>query len=81
MDCIYERQDPDGFLPLLKDGKWGIYSDGNSYISPLFDELEIQSEEYLRARIGDQWGWVTFEGQLTSNKKEANYGSWSDADK
>ena len=81
MDVIFERQDPDGFLPLLKDGKWGIYADGDSYVTPKFDELRIQSEDFVRARIGDKWGWVTFEGELTQYKNKANYGSWADADK
>ena len=81
MDYIFERQDPDGFLPLLKEGKWGIYSDGDSYVTPKFDELRIQSEDFVRARIGDKWGWVTFEGELTQDNNKANYGSWADADK
>ena len=81
MDVIFERQDPDGFLPLLKDGKWGIYADGDFYITPKFDELQIQSEDYVRARIGDEWGWGTFEGELTQDRNKANYGSWADADK
>ena len=79
MDVIFERQDIDGILPLLKDGKWGIYADGDSYIIPKFDELLIQSEDYVRARIGDGWGWITFEGDLTQDQKKAFYGSWMDA--
>ena len=79
MDVIFERQDMEGILPLLKDGKWGIYADGDSYITPRFDELLIQSEEYVRARIGDEWGWITFEGDLTLYQEKAFYGSWMDA--
>ena len=80
MDCIYERQDTDGFLPLLKDGKWGIYTDWCYYIEPKFDELRIQSEDWVRARIGDTWGWVTIDGDLTDNEEEACYGSWANED-
>lgn len=79
MDVIFERQDIDGILPLLKDGKWGIYADGDSYITPKFDELLIQSEDYIRARIGVEWGWITFEGDLTLDLEKAFYGSWMDA--
>lgn len=79
MDVIFERQDPEGILPLLKDGKWGVFDDSDSYIAPKYDELLIQSEEYIRARIGDEWGWITFEGDLTLDQEMAFYGSWMDA--
>lgn len=81
LDDIFVRQDPDGFLPILKDGKWGILPEHNAYILPKFDELDIQSEDYLRARIGATWGWVTEEGELTDDKSEAEFGSWAEEGK
>lgn len=81
IDCMYERQDPDGFIPLFKDGKWGIYTDGDSYVTPIFDELLIRSEDYVRARIGEKWGWITIDGELTQDRNKANYGSWADTGK
>ena len=81
MDCIYERRDPDGFLPLLKGDMWGIYEGSRAYVYPKFDELIIQSEDYLRARIGDRWGWVDIDGNLTDSLLDAYYGSWYDFDK
>ena len=76
LDCIYEKPDHDSFLPLYMNGKWGIYSGEYDFVLPRFDELEIHCEDFLRARIGDQWGWVTLEGELTRDKCKANYGSW-----
>ena len=76
LDCIYEKPDHDSFLPLYMNGKWGLYSGGATFVLPKFDELEIHCEDFLRARIGHQWGWVTLEGELTQDKGEANYGSW-----
>ncbi len=81
MDAIYERQDPDGILPLEKDGLLGIYADSEDYIFPRFDELEILSEDYLRVRLGDEWGWLAADGSLTTDKSKAFYGSWYDAGK
>lgn len=82
LDDIFARQDTDSFLPILKDGKWGIFPDIiASYILPKFDELDIQSEDYLRARIGTTWGWVTAEGDLSDDKTEAAFGSWAEEDK
>ena len=81
MDAIYERQDPDGVLPLEKDGLWGIYADDEAYIYPRFDELEIYSEDYIRVRSGDLWGWLDAAGNLTTDKSQAFYGSWYDAEK
>ena len=76
MDCIYDSIDPDGVLPLRRDGKWGFYEEAGEYIAPQFDELSIHSEDYLRVRINETWGWVAGDGTFTKNKDEACYGSW-----
>ena len=81
LDNIFQRQDTDGFLPVLKDGKWGIFTDCEMFIYPKFDELAIRSEDYLRARIGSRWGWVTEKGNLSNNKRHAVFGSWYDDSK
>ena len=81
LDDIFERRDRDGFLPILRDGKWGIFPEHNAYILPKFDEIDIQSEDYLRARIGTTWGWITEEGNLTDDKSEAEFGSWAEEGK
>ena len=81
MDGIFERRDRDGFLPLLKDGKWGIYTDHGVLVTPRFDELRIRSEEYLQARIGEEWGWVTEDGGLSRERCEAAFGTFYDEDR
>ena len=81
LDDIFERRDPNGFLPILKDGKWGVYKDGGEYVLPKFDELAIVSEDYLRARIGSRWGWVTENGKLSNNRQHAAFGSWAECGK
>ena len=81
LDDIFERQDTDGFLPVLKDGKWGICTDNETFIPPKFDQLDIRSEDYLMARIGSRWGWVTENGDLTEDQRQAAIGSWYDVAK
>ena len=81
LDDIFERQDTDGFLPVLKDGKWGICTDSETFIPPKFDQLDICSEDCLKARIGSRWGWVTENGDLTEDQRQAAIGSWYDVAK
>ena len=81
LDDIFERQDTDGFIPVMKDGKWGIITDNETFIMPKFDELEIRSEDYLRARIGNRWGWVTEKGNLSNSRRYAAFGSWAEEGK
>ena len=81
MDDIFQRQDTDGFLPVLKDGKWGLCTDYETFIPPKFDQLDIRSEDMLKARIGSRWGWVTKNGDLTEDPQQAAIGSWYDESK
>ena len=78
LDDIFERQDTDGFIPIMKEGKWGICTDDETFILPKFDDLEIRSEDYLRARIGNRWGWVTKKGNLSNDRRHAAFGSWAE---
>ena len=80
MDDIFERH-PDGFLPVQNDVKWGICTDRETFIPPKFDQLYIRSEDYLMARIGSRWGWVTENGDLTEDQRQAAIGSWYDVAK
>lgn len=81
MDAVYGRLDPDGVIPLLKDGKWGLLAFESQFIKPVFDELDIRSESFVKARIGNQWGWIDLQGNLTQDRASAAIGSWYDDDK
>lgn len=78
MDEIYEMQDPDGCIPYIKDGKWGVYQLG-IYAPPVFERLEVWSEDYVKVWLDGQQGWVDSKGQFTTDKKKASVGSWYDA--
>lgn len=78
MDEIYEMQDPDGCIPFKKDGKWGVYQLG-IYAPPIFERLEVCSEDYVKVWLNGQQGWVDMNGQFTTNRKEASVGSWYDS--
>lgn len=77
MDEIYEMQDPDGCIPFEKDGKWGVYQLG-VYAPPIFERLEVWSEDYVKVWLNGKQGWVDTKGRFTMDKNEACIGSWYD---
>lgn len=79
-DEIYEMIDSDGIVPFIKDGKWGLCHLGVC-TAPIFEDIEICSEEYCRVLLNGQWGWIDSDGQFTMNKSEAWFGSWCDCEK
>lgn len=80
MDEIHEMIDPDGCIPLVKDGKWGLVHFYN-YVEPIYDRMEIRSEEYVKVWLRDEQGWLDIHGQFTRDKSQAFIGSWYDFEK
>lgn len=80
LDEVYSMQDPDGAIPVLKDGKIGFLW-GNTYTKPIFDDASINSETYTRVLLNGQWGWIDSDGKFTRKKVEASFGSWYDFSK
>jgi hypothetical protein len=56
-----------------KDGKEGILLSTGEFTAPIFDEIDYDIETPIRARIGDEWGFVTENGTLTQDEDEAYY--------
>jgi hypothetical protein len=80
MDEIHEMIDTDGCIPLVKDGKWGLVHLYN-YVEPIYDRMEIRSEEYVKVWLGDKQGWLDSHGQFTCDESQACIGSWCDFEK
>ena len=80
MDEIYAMQDPDGCIPFTKDGKWGV-AQLKVYAPPVFERLEVWSEDFVRVWLNGQQGWVNHDGQFTTNINDAHIGSWYDSSK
>ena len=80
MDEIYDMLDPDGAVPFEKDGKIGFVW-GDTYTSPIFDDVRICSEEYTKVLLNGEWGWIGHDGKFTRKKSEASFGSWYDSTK
>jgi hypothetical protein len=80
MDEFYEQIDTDGIIPYIKGEKWGMLHFGVS-TGAVFDDIDIRSEIYAKAKIGDEWFFVGGDGKPTKNEHEAWFGSWYDADK
>lgn len=80
MDEIYEMQDIDSCVVFTKEGKWGAYQFGR-YASPIFDDLEVWSEQYVKVWLCGVQGWIDCDGNFTEDESMAYFGSWYDADK
>lgn len=80
MDEIYSMQDPDRCIPFIKDGKWGV-AQLSIYVPPVFEHLEVWSEEYVRVWLNCQQGWVNHDGEFTTDINDACIGSWCDSSK
>ena len=80
LDEIYNMPDPDGAVPVVKDGKIGLLW-GKTYTQPIFDKISIESENYTRVLLNGKWGWVDSDGKFTQDESEASFGSWYDSDK
>lgn len=80
LDEVYSMQDPDGAIPVVKDGKIGFLW-GDTYTQPIFDDVSINSENYTRVLLNGKWGWIDSDGKFTIKKSEASFGSWYDREK
>lgn len=79
MDEVYEMNDPDAFIPLMKDGKAGAC--WGEYVEPIYEKMEIRSEEYTKVWLNGKQGWIDNDGKFTTKESEAAYGSWYDYSK
>jgi hypothetical protein len=80
LDEVHEMIDTDGCIPLVKDGKWGLVHLG-MYVKPIYDKMEIWSEEYVKVWLNGVQGWLDINGQFTTDKSQADIGSWYDVGK
>jgi len=76
-DEIYAADDFDGIVVFKRDGKYGLFSPGHC-TDAIFDDVCVQSEDYVKATIGDNSGYIDKSGKLTLSRQEAFFGSWYD---
>lgn len=81
MEEIGEMMDTDGAIAIRKGGKWGCLDYRQIYVAPIYDKIEIRSEEMVRVLKDGQWGWLTWEGKFTTDRSQADIESFADADK
>ena len=80
LDEVYSMPDPDGDIPVVKDGKIGLLW-GKKYTQPIFEDIFIESEEWTRVKLNGKWGWVDGDGKFTLKKSDVLFGSWYDFSK
>ena len=51
------------------------------YVEPIYDRMEICSEEYVRVWLDDLQGWLDINGHFTRDESQAFIGSWYDFEK
>ena len=74
MDGIYDYPAlGDRILPVRKGDKWGFYYEPYDFVEPRFDELVFPYDDYFRARMNGQWGWVADDGRFTMDKSMAYF--------
>lgn len=81
MDEIGEMMDTDGVIALRKGDRWGCIDWRQTYVAPVYDKIDIRSEEMVKVLKDGQWGWLTWEGKFTTDHGQADIGSFADADK
>ena len=81
MDEIGEMMDTDGVIAIRKSCKWGCLDYRQIYVAPIYDRIDIRSEEMVKVLKDGQWGWLTWEGKFTTDRSQADIGSFADADK
>lgn len=80
MDEIYESLDFDGCVVFRKGDKYGLMY-GNTSTHPIYDDIILWSEEYVKVLRDDKLYWIDENGRETENELEAFFGSWYDSTK
>ena len=80
LDEIYDTRDPDSCVPVEKDMKVGFVY-GETYAEPIYEKVNLASEDYLMVWLDGKQGWIDYRGRFTTKKCEANFGSWYDSSK
>jgi hypothetical protein len=61
-----------GMAPIEANGKWGVMSTEGYCLMPQFDEVgDLELDEPVRVRIGDQWGFVDENDHFTLDEDDA----------
>ena len=62
VDTIYE---PFNHIVMLEnEGKYGLCTLHGSYVAPIYDEMEPDENEKVQVRLGDTWGYLSYEGEF-----------------
>ena len=62
VDTIYE---PFNHIIILEDeGKYGLCTLGGDFVAPIYDEIEPDENEKVQVRLGDTWGYLSYEGEF-----------------
>lgn len=56
MDIFYGTCN--GIEVFRKDDKYGLYAIDGTYMPPMYDDVELQDDGYVKIKVGDKWGYL-----------------------
>lgn len=62
VDHIYEPFND--IIMLENEGKFGLCTFDGDYVEPIYDEMGPDENDDVYARIGDTWGYISYEGEF-----------------
>jgi hypothetical protein len=56
-----------------KDGKYGVLADWGAHTAPVFEEVEMEPDGYVKVKYNWEWGFVGEDNKFTAEEDEAYY--------
>ena len=65
MDYFYESKN--GIEAFKKADKYGFYAIDGTYLPPMYDDIELQDDGYVKIKAGDKWGYLNSRCDVVDN--------------
>jgi hypothetical protein len=71
--------DNDGFLfcnrigSYKKDGKYGVIADWGSFTEPIFEEVDMEPDGWVKVRYNGEWGFINEDNKFTAGEDDSYY--------
>ena len=56
-----------------KDGLYGVLADWGAMTEPLFEDVDMEPDGYVRVKFHGEWGFIGEDNKFTSDENEAYY--------
>ncbi|MBQ8804990.1 MAG: hypothetical protein IJZ68_00790 [Bacteroidaceae bacterium] len=62
VDSVYGPSN--GIIVFENEGKFGLCTQKGDYVEPIYDEMETDENEDIHVRLGESWGYISYEGKF-----------------